>query len=215
MVLSPDILLRPARGLALLRGQPWISGGCLAVALEYGGSAALHVFALRARYKFGYYGNEYNPGPVSDLGDIDMLALWVIVSSGCILMAPLLPWSSTTRKLGVRPILLYWGFLMYAELICTAIPIGSGFDRYTIIGQATCSVLPGMSDCDSKVAAELDSNYPQDWWGNACVKTNVPPWIQQRHLERMPAWFRLLFYLPRLLFSSKFTTTCCVSASLP
>ena len=150
----------------ILRSQPWIAGGCLAVALTYAGSAAIHIFALMARFKFTSYPNDDSVGkiPAGELGDIDLYALWAIVSSGCIMLTPLLLWSSTIRKLGLRPLLVYWGLLMYAAFICAMVPVTKAFDPYLVPAQATCSAVSGVSECVAGVLQNPDFDMTDERW---------------------------------------------------
>jgi hypothetical protein len=73
----------------LLRNHfPWLYLGALAASLTYSGAAAIHACLLVSR------------GPA--WGELDLYALLAILSVSCIVMVPLLNWSSTIRNAG-RP----------------------------------------------------------------------------------------------------------------
>ncbi|KAL8746080.1 MAG: hypothetical protein Q9190_001865 [Brigantiaea leucoxantha] len=106
----------------LFRSHIWISAASLAAAMVYGGTAAIHALALASRFKFSNYagGIHDDSVPAEDLGDLDMNAIWVILSSGCLMLTPIINWSTTIRK-HARVITVYWGFLIFAGLICAMI----------------------------------------------------------------------------------------------
>ena len=93
----------------IAKDHEWLLRGALAAALTYSGSAAIHACVLVWR------------GPI--YGDNDVQALVAILSTSCIIIVPLLNWSSTLRSIGARPIILYWGVLVTVGFVCMFIPI--------------------------------------------------------------------------------------------
>ena len=90
----------------------WLIGGALGAALTYSGAAAVHACLLVWR------------GPFK--GELDFTGLLAILSTSCVLIVPLLNWSSTLRALGAkdnelsanRTIILYWAFLVTVGFLC-------------------------------------------------------------------------------------------------
>ena len=91
----------------------WLVIGALAAAFTYSGSAAIHGCLLTWR------------GPAS--GDLDVYALIAILSTSCLVIVPLINWSTTLRNLGsrddqesgARTIIIYWGALVAVGLLST------------------------------------------------------------------------------------------------
>lgn len=90
----------------MARTHQWLMAGALAAALTYSGAAAIHACLLV----------WHGPGT----GELDIAPLLAILSTACIITVPLLNWSSTVRRLGLkdgdddgksgaRTIIVYWG----------------------------------------------------------------------------------------------------------
>ncbi|PGG96614.1 hypothetical protein GX51_07739 [Blastomyces parvus] len=102
----------------LCRRQKWLVFGALASAMSYSGAAALHGLFLAS--------------PARKAIDLDIYGIFAVTSSGAMLTAPLLNWSSTLiyaekRK---RWIVIMWGLLLVFGAIFTAACMyvnGAGF----------------------------------------------------------------------------------------
>jgi hypothetical protein len=73
----------------LARTHEWLIAGALAAAFIYSGAAAVHACLLV----------WIGPG----MGELDMIGLLAILSTSCLVIVPLLSWSSTIRNLGKKP----------------------------------------------------------------------------------------------------------------
>ncbi|KLJ12289.1 hypothetical protein EMPG_12662 [Blastomyces silverae] len=128
----------------LCRRQKWLVFGALASAMSYSGAAALHGLLLAS--------------PARKAIDLDIYGIFAITSSGAMLTAPLLNWSSTLiyaekRK---RWIVIMWGVLLVLGAIFTASCMhvnGAGFITPECISRGDAasfdgSVFPSPSaDC--------------------------------------------------------------------
>ena len=126
----------------ILRKHTWLSPAALGVAMTYAATACVHTFALLTwvpisppnggsdltnairRYKYHYldYSNpDQNLSDASDYGDADLWGILPILITGCIMITPILNWSVTVRERGFRPVVVYWGILMFAAVVATLI----------------------------------------------------------------------------------------------
>ncbi|KAK2798938.1 hypothetical protein FQN50_008669 [Emmonsiellopsis sp. PD_5] len=95
----PRLLYYASLVFAILgRYQRWLVMGALASALSYAGSTAIHAMALITSRR-----------PVVDL---DILAAWGVLSTGCLAFAALVHWSRALRESGARLVLILWGVLV-------------------------------------------------------------------------------------------------------
>lgn len=89
------------------RHHEWLIAGALAFATTYSGAAA-----VQAWVQFGVI-NEYK----DTAGDNDNQAIMGILAASLLMAVPLVNWSRTLRRLGVRPILIYWALIVFAGYI--------------------------------------------------------------------------------------------------
>lgn len=126
------------------------------------------------------YGFTNQFAPVNDpylFGDLDLTAIWAVLSAGWYITVPLLGWSSTLRKLNARPVVVYWSFLIAIGVICVAVSILKtlrspyGFGLYWQGAAAICSSIP--DDDPSKPPYQYrDQPYfssPQAWVRYNCT----------------------------------------------
>ena len=95
-------------------------------------------------------------------GDIDIYALWAILTAGWYITVPLLGWSTTLRRLNARPVVVCWSVLVAVGVVCGAVPflksIKTGIFRVYWEGAAAiCSRIPGG---DTKPPSEWDRALP-------------------------------------------------------
>ncbi|KAI9811905.1 MAG: hypothetical protein M1827_005256 [Pycnora praestabilis] len=128
----------------ILRRHIWLSSAALGYAMSYASVACVHVFALLARYKYklpNYADPSLEYQPPNEYGDIDLVAIFPILVTGCIMLTPILNWSTTVRNYEAQPVVVYWGFLMFAALIASLTKFShaqSPFPVYTQV--ATCEL---------------------------------------------------------------------------
>lgn len=96
-------------------------------------------------YRFGVPGSSATNRYL--FGDVDLLAIWSILSAGWFIIVPLLGWSSTLRKLNARPVLVYWSFLVAIGVLCAIFKLSgnnfNGFSRYWEGAAVICSSVSG------------------------------------------------------------------------
>ncbi|OAT07191.1 hypothetical protein BDBG_03285 [Blastomyces gilchristii SLH14081] len=118
----------------LCRRQKWLVFGALASAMSYSGAAALHGLLLAS--------------PARKAIDLDIYGIFAVTSSGAMLTAPLLNWSSTLiyaekRK---RWIVIMWGMLLVLGAIFTASCMyvnGAGFITPECISRSDAASFDG------------------------------------------------------------------------
>ncbi|KAL9599314.1 MAG: hypothetical protein Q9219_003941 [cf. Caloplaca sp. 3 TL-2023] len=159
----------------VFRSKIWISAACLASAMVYSGTAAIHALSLASRFNFKQYDGGIHDDNVlaAELGDLDMNAIWVIVSSGCLMLTPIINWSTTIRK-HARVITVYWGLLLFTGLIVSMIALWGGHHPYMELGLATCFEQHDPVECDRTAAVDQYQffNPPKEFWLDCnCVDT--------------------------------------------
>ncbi|KFZ14504.1 hypothetical protein V501_03203 [Pseudogymnoascus sp. VKM F-4519 (FW-2642)] len=124
-----------AAAVLLRTHLPWLYLGALAASLTYSGSAAIHACLLVWR----------GPG----YGELDLFPLLGILSASCVIMVPLINWSSTIRTAGrpdlqrqngderpkelkefdaaSRIILIFWSFLVTVGFLCVFIALQQAY----------------------------------------------------------------------------------------
>ena len=98
--------------------------------------------------------------PPTDLGDADLVGIYPVLVAGCIMLTPILNWSTTVRKNKAGAIIVYWGCLMFAALIATLSKLANGgvfpFAEYTQL--ATCH-LDRATGCTYDAVVEPNGTY--------------------------------------------------------
>ncbi|PGH28455.1 hypothetical protein GX50_08807 [[Emmonsia] crescens] len=118
----------------LCRRQKWLVFGALASTMSYSGAAALHGLLLAS--------------PARKAIDLDVYGIFAITSSGAMLTAPLLNWSSTLiyAEKRERWIVIIWGILLMFGAIFTASCIhvnGAGFITPECISRSDAASFDG------------------------------------------------------------------------
>ena len=107
----------------VLRRHIWLSTAALGVAMTYAATAAVHAIALSSKFKF-HDSSTYKPGqPTTFFGDQDIFGILPILMAACIMLTPILNWSITVRQNEARPVVVYWGLLMFAATILVLVDI--------------------------------------------------------------------------------------------
>ncbi|MCJ1242329.1 hypothetical protein MMC14_010337 [Varicellaria rhodocarpa] len=123
--------------------------------LTYSGTAAIHACFLLWR------GSAW--------GELDVLGLYATLSSSCLVVVPLLNWSSTLRNLGriglrrepTRAIILYWGFLVALGYLSIFIQFG-GQGKTIEWGMYTWSGLENIT-CTPRGNLNLSAGQVPSW----------------------------------------------------
>lgn len=82
--------------------------------------------------------------PPSYYGDADLVGIFPIIVAGCIMLTPILNWSTMIRKHHAQAVVLYWGFLMFFALIFTLPPTVRSVQPYIVGKLATCVIDPRL-----------------------------------------------------------------------
>ncbi|KAL6244806.1 hypothetical protein RBB50_008334 [Rhinocladiella similis] len=85
------------------RSREWLIIGALVSALTYAGTSAIHMMTL-VRSRTGVY-------------DLDILAVWAVLSTGALGYIGMMHWSSTLRSSQARVVMILWGMLVGIGLI--------------------------------------------------------------------------------------------------
>ena len=96
----------------------------------------------RYRYKTPSYEDilGYQAYNANDLGDLDLQGIFPILVAGCIMLTPILNWSTQIRE-HARAIAVCWGLLMFTALVPTLQRIWKGVVPFIDWDQlVTCDV---------------------------------------------------------------------------
>lgn len=129
----------------IARKHPWLVAAALGTSMTYAASAAVHAFALLKAY--GYtrsglsYAKEHSQGAkASDYGDLDLAGIFPILVAGCIMLTPILNWSTGIVRGHVRTIAVLWGTLMFSAVVATFYNVWEGVQSIIDSDQfVTCS----------------------------------------------------------------------------
>jgi len=106
------------------RKHPWLVAAALGTSMTYAASAAVHAFALLKAYGYTMSGlntvaSLTQDGKASDYGDLDLAGIFPILVAGCIMLTPILNWSTGIVRGNVRTVTILWGTLMFAAVVAT------------------------------------------------------------------------------------------------
>lgn len=110
--------------------------------MSYSAGACLHAFALFARYKYDWPGNDtaawYSTMAPKYYGNIDLQGIFPILVADCIALPPILNWSYLLRgSKGAKPVVILWGAMMFAAVILSLISSVRGFYPFEVTNQVT------------------------------------------------------------------------------
>lgn len=150
----------------------WLSTAALGTAMTYGATSAVHAFALIARYKYtsadSFNEHTYAKDHITYFGDLDLAGIYPILAAGCIMLPPILNWSTTIRENDAQPILLYWGILMFAALVATLISIGKGgyVTPYQVYTQLATCAIDNTKGCtvDALSNSAINNKYSREFY---------------------------------------------------
>lgn len=129
--------------------------------------ASIYAILLAGTYKYARLDDHQINDPY-ETGDIDLSALWCILSAGWFAVVPFLSWSSTLRRLQTRrPIFTYWTFLIAIGGICAGVKLG-GANTYKIYWATAAAVCTSKSD-HLQDPAELYLSSWSAWTSNNCT----------------------------------------------
>lgn len=149
------------------RSHVWLSAGALASAMAYSSLASIYALILAGTYKYAPLDDQQIEDPY-ETGDIDMVALWCILSAGWFAVVPFLSWSRTLRRLrGRRAIFMYWTFLITVGGTCAGIKLRGGHP-YKIYWATATAICTSKADHHQDVA-ELYLSSWLAWSSNNCT----------------------------------------------
>ncbi|KAF4629371.1 hypothetical protein G7Y89_g8776 [Cudoniella acicularis] len=130
----------------VFRRHVWISVAALGTAMTYSATAAIHLLALVTNFQWGSEGgglsrfNEtgWNSETSKPFGDVDFFGIFPILTASGIMLTPILMWSTTVREYRAQSIIIYWGILIFAGLICSL---------YTVLRGASFDIIPSFASC--------------------------------------------------------------------
>ena len=109
----------------IARKHSWLAAAALGTSMTYAASAAVHAFALLNLYH-GYTipGLHYavalpHDAKASDYGDLDLAGIFPILVAGCIMLTPILNWSTGIVREHARTVTVLWGSLIFAAVVPT------------------------------------------------------------------------------------------------
>lgn len=130
----------------IARKHPWLVAAALGTSMTYAASAAVHAFALLKAYGYNRSGLSYamerpqNAKP-SDYGDLDLAGIFPILVAGCIMLTPILNWSTGIVREHVRTVTVLWGTLMFSAVVTTFYNVREGVQSIIDSDQfVTCSI---------------------------------------------------------------------------
>lgn len=140
----------------IFRRHIWLSTAALGTAMTYAATAAAHSFALFYDFNFS---TSLSPHDPIDWGDADIFAIFPIVVAGCIMLTPILNWSITVRENDARPVVAWWGLLMFASAMgCLSVLYTKDPTPVTYGSTAICQQ-NGVPDCVSGTTWGGDEEY--------------------------------------------------------
>ncbi len=148
----------------LWRGHPWIAVVYLGVAMSYSAATAVHAFALIARYRWRTYPDDVPTAQMSasEVGDVDIMPVWAILSTAGIMLTPLLNWSSTVHHSRRKAVLLAWGALIFIALVAI-FPAGiRARSIYMVQTTTTCYPNSSFKFPDGSDYCDPDDSWLQD-----------------------------------------------------
>lgn len=130
----------------IARKHPWLVAAALGTSMTYAASAAVHAFALLKAYGYtrsdlSYMLDHPQHAKASDFGDLDLAGIFPILVAGCIMLTPILNWSTGIVREHVRTITVLWGILMFSAAVMTFYNVWGGVQSLIDRDQfVTCSV---------------------------------------------------------------------------
>ncbi|CZR58194.1 uncharacterized protein PAC_08085 [Phialocephala subalpina] len=101
----------------VFRRHIWISVAALGTAMTYAAVSAVHLFALSSRFSFNADA-ESSTTSAQPFADIDFVGILPNLTASAIMLTPILLWSTTVRKNDAQSIVVWWGILIFAALVC-------------------------------------------------------------------------------------------------
>lgn len=129
--------------------------------------ASIYALILAKTYEYSPLDDHQINNPY-ETGDIDMIALWCILSAGWFAVVPFLSWSSTLRRIHARrPIFTYWTFLIAVGGTCAGIKLNGG--RPYKVYWATAAAICTKNFNQHQDPAELYLSSWFAWSSNSCT----------------------------------------------
>ena len=85
--------------------------------------------------------------PPAYYGDVDIVAIFPILVSGCVMLLPILNWSDVVRKHEARAVVIGWGILMYLTMILTLRTLFRWTTPFIIFTQVSSCIINSTLGC--------------------------------------------------------------------
>jgi hypothetical protein len=128
----------------IFRRHIWLSTAALGTAMTYAATADVHSFALFSKFKFSASASPQDP---IEWADADLFAIFPIVVAGCIMLTPILNWSITVRENDARPVVAWWGALMFASAMGCLQVLNTKDPTPVTCGSTAICQRNGLPDC--------------------------------------------------------------------
>ncbi|KAL8829958.1 MAG: hypothetical protein Q9191_001713 [Dirinaria sp. TL-2023a] len=132
---------------------------------------------LRYRYSGDAFESDPKDHEPNQYGDLDLEGIFPILVAGCIMLTPILNWSSTVRK-NARIVAVCWGGLMFAALVPSFWKVWKGVEPVIVLDQLVTCVVDVAKNCTSNHFHEggiLPISYDfYDICNDTCGAVSVP-----------------------------------------
>lgn len=125
----------------VFRRHEWLSLAALGTAMSYAAVSAVHIIILTVRKQFT---------------DPDVFGIFPLLSTSGIMLTPILMWSTTVRKNRAQAVIIYWGILVYAGLLCATYGLLAGVELEELVpirSIIVCTPTPACSTVPWQVTA--------------------------------------------------------------
>src|SRR5204862_799936 len=116
--------------------------------------AAVHLFAIISNYQFAADPSLFDIRSSTGYGDIDIVGIYLILSAAAIMLAPILKWSTSIRKLRAQAVVVYWGMLIFAALVPAL---------YFFQAKLILNYLPSFALCQNTAEPKCRANLAVDF----------------------------------------------------
>lgn len=107
----------------LWRRHGWLAVAALASAMTYSATTAVHALALVSQ--FGWTLGPVNLKSSQPFGDLDIQAIYPILTASLIMITPILNWSTSVRRDKAQIIIVLWGILTLMAWVPVIVYIGA------------------------------------------------------------------------------------------
>ena len=102
--------------------------------------------------------------PPKKFGDVDIVAIFPILVSGCVMLPPILSWSEVVRKHEARAVVICWGLLMFLTTSLTLRLIFHWAVPYMIYTQVASCIVNDTRGCNINHTLSHNSFISSDFY---------------------------------------------------